>query len=126
MSKNNKMIDLFDRIMQQERDALDFGFYWESLDQLLDQIRSECNEIKEAWIKGDQGHLKEEVGDLMNATVSLAIFLKLNPEDVLSDNVGKFQKRYDKLVKLVAIDGLKDLKDQPMHVLLSYWDRAKT
>ncbi len=117
--------NVFSTITTQEKAALQFGFYWENIDQILEQIKSECLEVKEAFLKKDPAHLKEEVGDLINATISLSIFLGLDPENTLQNNVEKFQKRYDKLVQLVEQDGLKSLKDQPVDVLLSYWNKAK-
>jgi uncharacterized protein YabN with tetrapyrrole methylase and pyrophosphatase domain len=117
--------DLLQEIVEQERQAKEFGFYWESVEQLLEQVRSECLEIEEAKLKGDLIHLKEEVGDLMSVAISLCIFLKLDPYNTLKDNIEKFQRRYDKLVSLVQHDGLSNLTNQPLNVLLSYWDKAK-
>jgi uncharacterized protein YabN with tetrapyrrole methylase and pyrophosphatase domain len=117
--------DLLQKIINQEKAAAKFGFYWESIEQLLEQIQSECVEVKEAWLKQDNIHLKEEVGDLMNAAVSLCIFLKLDPFETLNESVEKFQQRYDFLVKLVEQDGLPHLKNKPLSILLDYWNKAK-
>lgn len=117
--------DLFKKIQQQEEEALNFGFYWESIDQLLEQIQSECREIKEASLLDDRAHLKEEMGDLINATISLSLYLGLDPFKTLKNNIEKFQQRYDRLVHLVKEDGLQDLKGKPLTILLSYWNKAK-
>lgn len=117
--------ELLKRAETQERIAKDFGFYWESLDQLIEQIQSECQEIKEAWEKNDRNHLKEEVGDLLLAGISLAIFCRLDPHDTLKQSIEKFQIRYDKLVSLVHQEGLESLKGQSLEVLLNYWKKAK-
>ncbi|HXH54373.1 MAG TPA: MazG nucleotide pyrophosphohydrolase domain-containing protein [Gammaproteobacteria bacterium] len=117
--------DLLQKIINQEKSAAEFGFYWESIEQLLEQIQSECAEVKEAWLSPDNVHLKEEVGDLINATLSLCIFLKLDPFETLNESVEKFQRRYDSLVMLVKQDGLQDLKNKPLNILLDYWNRAK-
>ena len=117
--------DLLSRIMEQEKTAQKFGFYWESLEQLLEQIKSECDEIKEAWQKEDKINLKEEIGDVMSAAISLSIFCNLDPIETLGENVEKFQKRYDVLVNLVKQDGFDDLVNQPMEKLLDYWHKAK-
>lgn len=116
---------ILERIVLQEKEAKKFGFYWESADQILAQIRSECSEIKEAIEKQDLGNLKEEIGDLMSATVSLCIFLSLDPIETLDKNVEKFQRRYDVLTALVKQDNLVNLQEKTVEVLLSYWDRAK-
>ncbi len=117
--------DLLQKIIKQEKTAAEFGFYWENIEQLLEQIQSECAEVKEAWLNQDNAHLKEEVGDLINATLSLCIFLKLDPFETLSESVEKFQQRYDALVKLVNQDGLSHLKNKPLDILLDYWNKAK-
>lgn len=112
-------------IEEQEKNALAFGFYWETIDQLLEQITSECKEVKEAWEKNDKKHLQEEVGDLMQAAVSLAIFCQLDPEETLQNSILKFQSRYEKLIECVHKDGLPHLKGQPSSLLLHYWRKAK-
>ncbi len=114
------------QVEEQEIEARKFGFYWEHIDQLIEQVRSECLEVQDAWQKNDRSHLQEEVGDLIQATVSLAVFCGFDPRETLLKSVEKFQKRYDTCVKLVHDDGYADLRDQPFNdVLLSYWKRAK-
>ena len=120
-----KTKDLFDIMIEQERAALLFGFYWENLEQLLEQIKSECLEVKEAHQNQNRNHLKEEVGDLINATISLSIFLGFDPYKTLNESVHKFQNRYDALVKIVQKDGLQNLKNKSVQESLSYWDKAK-
>lgn len=116
---------LLKRIEQQETDARQFGFYWEHLDQLIEQIRSECVEVQEAWQKNDPVHLQEEVGDLIQAAISLAIFCQLDPHETLLKAIEKFQKRYDTVVKLAQNDGYPHLRQQSTETLMNYWKRAK-
>ena len=117
--------DLLKRIEIQEETAKEFGFYWEDLNQLLEQIQSECSEIQEAYQKNDLDHLEEEVGDLLLAAVSLSIFCRLDPKETLLKSSDKFQGRYDRLVSLVQQDGHHTLRGKSLKVLLSYWERAK-
>lgn len=117
--------DLLSKIKEQEKLSLDFGFYWESIEQLFEQIRSECDEVQEAWQKGDLKHLQEEIGDIINATISLAIFCKIDPFTALEKSAEKYQNRFDQVVSLTQNDKLKNLKGQSMEVLLSYWKKAK-
>ena len=92
---------------------------------MIEQIRSECVEIKEAYEKKDRSHLQEEVGDLLAAAASLAVFCELDPVETLDKSCQKFQKRYDCVVDLAKKDGLATLHNQPWHVLMHYWDQAK-
>ena len=117
--------DLLEKIIDQELRAREFGFYWERIEQLLEQIKSECDEIQEAWRQGDRKHLQEEIGDLMNAATSIAIFCGMSPVETLQRSIEKFQARYDALVEFVKLDGRKDLKNQPFELLIEYWNRAK-
>ena len=117
--------DLLKRIEMQEDVAKQFGFYWEDLNQLIEQIQSECLEIKDAYQRNDLKHLEEEVGDLLLAAVSLSIFCHLDPKKTLSKSIDKFQARYDRLVSLAQQDGHEHLKGKSLKVLLGYWERAK-
>jgi len=125
MSAVPTVVDLFNRIKEQEDNAQAFGFYWENVEQLLDQVISEAKEVQEAHLQENAEHIREEIGDLLNAVVSLSLFLKIDPASALKESIDKFQRRYDQLVKLVEKDGLTNLQDKSMDVLLSYWERAK-
>lgn len=113
------------RVEEQELVAHAYGFYWEHFEQLIEQIKSECAEIKEAWQNQDRPHLQEEVGDLLHAAVSLAVFCNLDPAQTLHNSCDKFQKRYDAVVALAQQDGHTNLHHQPFDVLMRYWKRAK-
>jgi uncharacterized protein YabN with tetrapyrrole methylase and pyrophosphatase domain len=108
-----------------EISAKEFGFYWERIEQLIEQIQSECLEVKEAWENNDNAHLQEEIGDLIHATISLAVFCQFDPHETLANSLEKFQKRYNHVVHLAKEDGHSDLKQQPMDILMHYWNRAK-
>lgn len=116
---------LLRQVEQQELVAKEFGFYWENLNQLIEQIQSECVEIQDAWNKKDVSHLQEEVGDLIQAAISLAIFCKLDPHETLSKSIEKFQRRYDLVVQLAQSEGHENLHQQPFETLMDYWNRAK-
>lgn len=117
--------NLLKRIEEQELEAREYGFYWDHIDQLLSQIQSESKEIKEAWEKGDRRHLQEEIGDLLQAATSLAIFCNLDLHDTLLQSIEKFQKRYEHVVALAKKDGHTHLRNQSYEVLMDYWIRAK-
>lgn len=116
---------LLKKVEEQEAEANRFGFYWQHIEQLLEQIRSECNEVEESWAKNDLPHLQEEIGDLIQAAISLAVFCNFDPHETLLKSIDKFQKRYDAVVKLAQEDGFETLHDQPFDVLMHYWNRSK-
>lgn len=116
---------LLKKVEWQEEEAREFGFYWENMHQLIEQIQNECVEVQEAYQKNDRQHLQEEIGDLIQATISLAVFFQFDPHETLLKSIDKFQKRYDIVVKLAREDGLDNLRHQSFDVLMSYWNRAK-
>ena len=116
---------LLKRVEKQELVAKEFGFYWENFHQLIEQIQNECVEIEEAWDKKDTSHLQEEVGDLIQAAISLAVFCKLDPHETLLKSIEKFQRRYDVVVQLARDEGHETLHHQSFETLMDYWNRAK-
>lgn len=118
-------VDLLKRVEEQELACKEFGFYWENIDQLIEQITSECKEIKEAVENNDRTHLQEEVGDLLQAAIGLAVFCELDLHNTLQNSIDKFQKRYDAVVRLAQEDGHTNLANQTYERLMDYWNRAK-
>lgn len=132
MERKNRMQDsstdhcLLKQVEKQELEAQKFGFYWENFQQLIEQIQSECLEIQDAWNKHNTSLLQEEVGDLMQAVIGLAVFCKLDPHETLLKSIEKFQRRYNAVVQMVQEDGYDNLLHQPsFEVLMNYWNRAK-
>ena len=70
-------------------------------------------------------NLQEEIGDLIQAAISLAVFCKLDPRETLSKGIDKFQRRYDVVVQLARSEGHENLHKQPFEILMDYWKRAK-
>lgn len=123
--QNSSKECLLKKVEKQELVAKEFGFYWENFHQIIEQIQSECIEIQETWDKKNTAHLQEEVGDLIQAAVSLAVFCKFDPHETLSKSIEKFQRRYDVVVQLARNDGLENLHHQSSETLMDYWKRAK-
>ncbi len=116
---------LLKEVEKQEIVAKEFGFYWENFSQLIEQVQNECTEIQEAWDKKDTDHLQEEVGDLIQAAICLAVFCKLDPRETLLKSIEKFQRRYDVVVQLARSEGHENLHKQSFEILMDYWKRAK-
>ena len=63
-------MNLLDKVVALENTASEFGFEWETTDQIMKQIQSECAEINEhlgLGIAANQAALQEEIGDLLHA-----------------------------------------------------------
>lgn len=122
-------MELLDKISALEEEASQFGFKWQSADQIMNQIHSECDEIKEHLNehpdKTNQMDLQEEIGDLLHAVFSLCVYCKLNPRVTLGQSLTKFERRL-RAVKLIAEDReLTNLDGLAFDELMHIWDKAK-
>ncbi|MFA6915006.1 MAG: MazG nucleotide pyrophosphohydrolase domain-containing protein [Parachlamydiales bacterium] len=117
--------DVFKRLEKDENEAKEYGFYWKNINQILSQVQSECREVQEAWNNNDKESLKSEIGDLLLASMSVAIFCGLDLQETLLKSADKFQDRFRTVLKLAKDDGYDNLQDQPFEVLINYWNRAK-
>lgn len=122
--KNNSK-DLIEEVLELEEESKAFGFYWENLHQILEQIISECKEVEEAYSHQNYSHCEEEIGDLIHAAISLAFFCGFNPQKSLEVSFEKYKNRFNRVKELVEQDGLQNLTNQPMEVLMRYWKKAK-
>ncbi|MBK8816920.1 MAG: nucleoside triphosphate pyrophosphohydrolase [Methylococcaceae bacterium] len=104
--------------------AANFGFDWTSVEPVFDKVQEELDEVKEAWLSGDQVHIEEEIGDLLLVAVNLARHLKVNPELALKKSTQKFSKRFHYIEQQVAASG-RDLRNCELAELDTYWDEAK-
>lgn len=120
------MNNLLDRISTLEKEASDFGLNWESGQQIIEQILSEVDEIKEQLgDKGSESALQEEIGDLIHAAFSLCVFCKFPPQQTLYQSLEKFSKRLNGAKDIAKEDGLESLKGYPFEELMRYWNEAK-
>ena len=117
---------IFERLTLLEKQAEEFGFMWSQPSQILDQIQSECEEIRENIAQqGEQSHLQEEIGDLLHAAFSLCLFCGFEAEDTLVKSIDKFEKRFEELKRLVRSSGRETLQGQSVAVLMDFWNQAK-
>jgi len=122
-------MDLLEKVVILEDDASHFGFRWETTDQIMQQIQSECAEIQEhlddGLSKANQTELQEEIGDLLHAVFSLCVYCRFSPQVTLAQSLTKFERRM-RAVKLIAEERrLTTLEGQPFDELMRVWDKAK-
>lgn len=120
---------LLEKIEVLERDADEFGFRWETTEQIMAQIDSECVEIREhlhaGFAQANQAELQEEIGDLLHAVFSLCVFCKMSPRDTLDKSLGKFERRLNAVKALAAEKGLTNLNGYAFDELMDVWYQAK-
>lgn len=119
-------MNIFEKLTLLERQSDEFGFMWSQPSQILDQIQSECEEIRENIAQqGEASHLQEEIGDLLHAVFCLCLFCTFDPEETLVKSVNKYEKRLKELKRLVSESGHKTLHGQSRTVLMDFWNQAK-
>ena len=117
---------IFERLTLLEKQSGEFGFMWFQSSEILDQIQSECEEIRENMAQqGEPSHLQEEIGDLLHAVFSLCIFSDFDAEETLVKSVDKYEKRLQELKRLVRASGRETLQGQSKKVLMDFWNQAK-
>jgi len=85
--------------------AASVGFDWESVDGAVAKLREEVEETEQAIRSGDPERVSEEIGDLLFAAVNVARFVKSDPEAHLGAAVGKFRRRFDRVMELLRAEG---------------------
>jgi len=122
--------DLLEKVLALENEASAFGFQWETTDQIMAQIQSECVEINEHLTheKGNANQiaLQEEIGDLLHAVFSLCFFCKLSPQETLIKTLDKFERRLNAVKVIAQEQGHTTLNGYPFDELMVIWQQAKS
>lgn len=120
-------MDILDRLILVENKARDFGFEWPTLRLAVQSVISECAEVEEAIANNEsKKRISEEVGDLLYSSMSLCMFLDLDPKDVLEQAINKFQQRMGCVYDIAASKGLSSLKGKDQDFLFEIWNQAKS
>ncbi|WP_069383513.1 nucleoside triphosphate pyrophosphohydrolase [Halomonas caseinilytica] len=100
------------------------GFDWPDSHGVIDKLREELDEVAEALDAGDHEHVREEVGDLLFATVNLARTLGVDPERCLRATNAKFERRFRHVESALAEEGVP-LDDAGLARMEHHWQAAK-
>ncbi len=107
-----------------QKKASKVGFDWDSADGAFQKVSEELNELKEAYVEGNQKHIHEELGDLLFSVVNVSRFLQVDSEEALTNSTDKFIDRFSKVEKMANEQGL-DMKNTGLDTLDKLWDLAK-
>ena len=121
------MDNLISRVVRIEKQAKDYGFYWCDFASVLEQVRSECDEVEELLndANSSKERLKEELGDLLHAVFSLCVYCNQNPQQTLEQALKKFEKRFALTKAFAEKDGHLDLHGKTSEEMMKYWHKAK-
>jgi len=100
------------------------GFDWPDASAVLVKVREEIDELQQALAAGDQGHVKEELGDLLFSIAQLARHLRVDPEGALREAGGKFERRFRHMEATLASQG-REPADVTPDELEALWAQAK-
>jgi tetrapyrrole methylase family protein/MazG family protein len=100
------------------------GFDWDSADGAFQKVSEELNELREAYVEGNQEHIREELGDLLFSVVNVSRFVKVDSEEALTNSTDKFIDRFSKVEKMANEQGM-DMKNTDLDTLDKLWDLAK-
>ncbi len=101
-----------------------YGFDYENINQALKKVEEEINELKKEIKRKKTNKIKEELGDLIFATIDLSRKLNLNPETILASANKKFSKRF-KIMEKNLIKKKIDIKDLNFQKIEYYWQESK-
>lgn len=97
------------------------GFDWAEIDGVLDKIREEVEEIKQAQ---NLDEVTDELGDLFFVLVNLARWKKVDAESALRGTNIKFKKRFAYVEQGAKKQG-RNLSDMTLEEMDALWNEAK-
>ncbi len=97
------------------------GFDWREIDSVLDKVREEIEEIKQAQ---NIEELTDEIGDLFFVLVNLARWRKVDAESALRRTNIKFKKRFGYVEQSAKKQG-RNLSDMTLEEMDTFWNEAK-
>ena len=97
------------------------GFDWPEVEGVLDKIKEEIEEIKNAETDFE---LASEIGDLFFAIVNLARWKKVDAESVLRQTNMKFKKRFAYVEQGAKKQG-RNLSDMTLEEMDAFWNEGK-
>lgn len=100
------------------------GFDWPEVNAIFDKLREETGELEEAVATGNKDEVKHEIGDLLFTIVNIARFQGIDPEEALTDMLGRFVVRFNRIESGAAEQG-REISDMTLEEMDAIWDEAK-
>lgn len=100
------------------------GFQWPDWQGPLAKIKEELAELEEAITAGKRERMESEIGDLLFSVCNLAYAFKVQPEDALRAQLGRFEKRFRYVERRFQAAGRK-MEEAQLTEMDEYWNEAK-
>jgi tetrapyrrole methylase family protein/MazG family protein len=107
-----------------QKKAAAVGFDWSRLEEVWEVVESEIEELKEAIASKTKAEQQEELGDLLFSIVNLSRFLKIEPEEAISDTNRKFFDRFGYIERQLRLKG-KSFDQTELQEMEALWQEAK-
>lgn len=112
------------KALSMQEKARGCGFDWKKPEDVWSKVKEELSEVEEAVSENNPGHLEEEFGDFMFATINAARLYGVDPEKALGATCSKFRRRFTYLEENTLKKGLK-FSDLTLEQMDAIWDEAK-
>jgi len=133
-SKNKKQDSILDNIPftypalleanKIQKKVASVGFEYKSDLESIEKIEEEIKELKIEIKNKNKKKIKEELGDLIFATLDVSRKLELDPEIILKNANRKFSKRWKKVEKIAIKENL-NLRKISLKQYNKIWNKAK-
>lgn len=100
------------------------GFDWDNPRDVLEQLRSEIDELEQAMDSGNSAACAEELGDVLFSCVNLSRHLQQDAEDCLRASNHKVMARIAWMEKALEAKG-QVISGQTLEALEALWQEAK-
>lgn len=100
------------------------GFDWDKPQEALKKVTEEVNELLAVIETGNMARIREEMGDMLFAAVNVSRLLKLEPEEVLKEAVGKFIRRFRYMEQEVKQQNVS-MRALSLDQLEELWQKSK-
>jgi tetrapyrrole methylase family protein / MazG family protein len=99
------------------------GFDWEVAEDVLPKLEEELREIEEA-LRGGEGDLEEELGDMLFTLVNVCRHYKVDPEIALRRSARKFDRRFREIEERCGTRG-RSMQEMTLEELDGLWEESK-
>jgi len=113
------------RAAKLQKRASGVGFDWSDIAPVFDKVTEELEEVRSAWLSGDEQAASEEIGDLLFSVVNLARHMKVDSESALRHCNRKFETRFGFIEQTLKKQGLA-FDEVSLQDLDELWNKAKT
>jgi uncharacterized protein YabN with tetrapyrrole methylase and pyrophosphatase domain len=113
---------IYSQRMQEK--AASVGFDWSCSGDVLDKIKEEVGELKDAIESDNREEIIEEMGDLLFTLVNFSRKMGIDSESALRKASQKFFDRFQRVEKYHQDNG-KNIYDSSMEILDELWEVSK-